>query len=147
MSDYQVYGTFSAANGISANTLSVANAAPLDIGSLVYFLGTNANGVSNGFYSVLTANTTAMKLAVPGTATEVAITNTSITNASSNFIYSVPQTTFKDRYNTNIVTYYSNTGAQYTSYKTFAIKIIMTSEEGSHIVPRLSDMRAIALQV
>jgi hypothetical protein len=147
MSDYQVYGTFSAANGISANTLSVANAAPLDIGSLVYFLGTNANGVSNGFYSVLTANTTAMKLAVPGTATEVAITNTSITNASSNFIYSVPQTAFKDRYNTNIVTYYSNTGAQYTSYKTFAIKIIMTSEEGSHIVPRLSDMRAIALQV
>ena len=147
MSEYEIYGTFSAANGISANTLSISNTTPLDIGSLVYFLGTNANGVSNGFFSVLFANTTALKLAVPGTETEVAITNTSITNSDPNFIYTVPQTAFKDKTNSNIVTYYSSTGAQFSSYKTFAIKIVMTSEEGSHIVPRLSDMRAIALQV
>ena len=147
MLDYSVYGTFSAANGISANNLSAANATPLDIGSLVYYIGTNANGLSNGFYTVLTANTTTMKLAIPGTETEVGVTNTGITNATSNFIYSIPQTAFKDSYNTNVITYYSNTGAQLSSFKTFAIKIVMTSEEGSHIIPRLSDMRAIALQV
>lgn len=147
MSDYAVYGSFNAANGISANTLSVANATPLDIGSLVYYIGTNANGISNGFYSVLSANTTTMKLAIAGTETQVGVTNTGITNASSNFIYSIPQTAFKDLYNTNVITYYSNTGAQLSSFKTFAIKIVMTSEEGSHIIPRLSDMRAIALQV
>lgn len=147
MSDYPIYGTFSAANGISANTLSISNTTPLEPGSLVFFLGQNANGISNGFFSVLTSNTTAIKLAVAGTDTEVGVTNTGITNAESNFIYSVPQTAFKDRNNSNIVTYYSDTGAQLSSYKTVAIKIVMTSEEGSHIVPRVSDMRAIALQV
>lgn len=147
MSDYQVYGTFSAANGISANTLLISNTTPLDVGSLVYFVGTNANGVTNGFYSVLTSNTTAIKLATPGSITEVGITNTGITNTDPNSIYVVPQTAFKDRSSSNVVTYYSNTGAQFSTYKTFAIKIVMTSEEGSHIVPRVSDMRAIALQV
>jgi len=146
MADYSIYGSFSAANGISANTLSAGNSTPLPIGSLVYFLGTNANGLSNGFYSILTANTTAIKLAVAGTETEVAVTNTSITNTDPNLIYTVPQTAFKDKYTSNVASYYTNTGALLHSYKTLSIKIVMTSEEGSHIVPRVSDMRAIALQ-
>ena len=146
LADYSIYGSFSAANGISANTLSAGNTTPLPIGSLVYFLGTNANGLSNGFYSILTANTTAVKLAVAGAGTEVAVTNTDITNSDLNLIYTVPQTAFKDKANSNIVSYYTNTGAHLHSYKTFSIKIVMSSEEGSHIVPRVSDMRAIALQ-
>jgi hypothetical protein len=58
----------------------------------------------------------------------------------------VPQTAFKDLSLSNVVSYYTSTGAHVHSYKTFAVKIVMTTEEGSHIVPRVSDMRAIALQ-
>ena len=146
MADYQIYGSFSAANGISANTLSAGNSTPLPIGSLVYFIGTNANGLSNGFYSILTANTSSIKLAVAGTGNEVQVTNTGITNSAPNLIYTVPLTAFKDKYVSNVASYYTNTGAHLYSYKTFSIKIVMTSEEGSHIVPRVSDMRAIAVQ-
>jgi hypothetical protein len=147
MNDYKIYGTFSATNGISGNNLIISNSTPLPKGSLVYYKGTNANGLSNGFYSVLTSNSTAIKLATPSTETEIAVTNTGITNTEVNTIYVVPLTAFKNKYNNGIVTYYSNTGAKFETYKTFAIKIVMTSDEGSHLVPRVQDMRAICLQI
>ena len=143
MADYSVYGTFSNTD-ISSNTITVSNTTPLDIGTLVYYIGTVSNSVSNGFYSILTANTTAVKLATAGTSTPVTITAAS--SAATASLYVIPQTAFKDRDTSNVVSYYASTGAQFHSYKTFAIKIAMTSEEGSHIVPRVSDMRAIALQ-
>ena len=142
MADYQIYGTFANTN-ISANVITVSNTDPLPIGTLVYYIGQVAS-ISNGFYSILTANTTAVKLATAGTQTEVTITPASSANTGT--LYYIPRTAFKDRYESNVVSYYSSTGAHFHSYKTFAIKIVMTSEEGSHIVPRISDMRAIALQ-
>ena len=90
------------------------------------------------------SNTTTIKLSTAGTSTEVLITPAASSNTAS--IYYVPFTGFKDRYQSNIVSYYTSTGALFHSYKTFSIKIVMTSEEGSHIVPRIADMRAIALQ-
>lgn len=45
----------------------------------------------------------------------------------------------------NIVSYKSKDGSIYKTYKNFSIKIVLTSS-GSHIVPLVSDMRAIALQ-
>lgn len=45
----------------------------------------------------------------------------------------------------NVVSYRDSDGAIYATYKTFAIKIVMTSS-GTNIVPLVKDMRAIALQ-
>ncbi len=48
--------------------------------------------------------------------------------------------------NNGIVSYTSNAGIIYNSYKAFALKVVIMSE-GSHLVPRLQDARAIALQI
>jgi hypothetical protein len=45
----------------------------------------------------------------------------------------------------DIVSYRASDGSIYSTYKTFAIKIVMTST-GTNIVPLVRDMRAIALQ-
>jgi hypothetical protein len=47
--------------------------------------------------------------------------------------------------NSEVVAYRSSDGSIYHTYKTFAIKIVMTSS-GTNIVPLVNDMRAIALQ-
>lgn len=47
--------------------------------------------------------------------------------------------------NNNVVSYRDSDGAIYATYKTFAIKIVMTSS-GTNVVPLVKDMRAIALQ-
>jgi len=47
--------------------------------------------------------------------------------------------------NNNVVSYMSQDGAIYHTYKTYAIKIVMTAA-GTNIVPLVRDMRAIALQ-
>jgi hypothetical protein len=47
--------------------------------------------------------------------------------------------------NNNVVAYRSAGGGIYHTYKTFAIKIVMTSS-GTNIVPFVKDMRSIALQ-
>jgi len=47
--------------------------------------------------------------------------------------------------NNNVVSYRDSDGAIYATYKTFAIKIVMTST-GTNIIPLVKDMRAIALQ-
>jgi len=54
---------------------------------------------------------------------------------------------WRDSANVNsIVSYTSPTGIIYNSYKAFAVKVVLMSE-GSHLVPRLQDVRAIALQI
>ena len=55
-------------------------------------------------------------------------------------------TAFTDPQNSLVATYFSPDGAKFDTYKTFAIKIILTAES-RNIVPRLKDMRAIALSV
>jgi hypothetical protein len=44
----------------------------------------------------------------------------------------------------NSVSYTSADGISYTSFKTFAIKIVMTSNDKA-IVPKVKDLRIIAL--
>jgi hypothetical protein len=44
----------------------------------------------------------------------------------------------------NYVTYTSENGVTYDTFKTFAIKIVMTSSDPA-VVPRIKDLRAIAL--
>lgn len=47
--------------------------------------------------------------------------------------------------NNNVVAYRASDGSIYHTYKSFAIKIVLTAS-GTEIVPRVRDMRAIALQ-
>lgn len=53
---------------------------------------------------------------------------------------------FKLSSNSGIVRYVSNTDVVYDSYKNLAVKIVLTAESG-HMVPRVADMRTIALQI
>lgn len=48
--------------------------------------------------------------------------------------------------NSNIVRYHTLAGSPVDSFKHFAIKIVMTSDS-PHLIPRISDMRGIALQI
>ena len=55
-------------------------------------------------------------------------------------------TAFLNANNSSIVRYYNEDGSYFDGYNTFALKIILTSDQ-SYIVPRVGDMRAIAVQV
>ena len=146
MGDYSIYGTFANTAVGSNNVISISNTTPLNPGDLVYFIGVSvATGIANGFYNIYSANTTAIQLSNTGSSTVTTVT--AISSANTGTLYYVPQTAFKDRNQSNPISYYTKSGAHYHSYKTFSIKIAMTSDEGSHIVPRVSVMRAIALQV
>ena len=48
--------------------------------------------------------------------------------------------------NSSVVTYVTQTGERHHQFKTFAVKIVLTSTS-SHIIPIVNDMRTIALQV
>jgi hypothetical protein len=69
------------------------------------------------------------------------------------FEYGLPSTNatatsaFLNATNSNIVKYTSADGSVYNGYKTFAIKLVLQSDTGPHIVPRVGDLRAIAVQV
>lgn len=146
MADYAIYGTFAGTAVGTNNDISVSNSTPLNSGELVYFIGSiAATGLANGFYNVFFANTTKIQLSNTGSTSVHTITSTASANTGT--LYYVPLTGFKDRYLSNTISYYTSSGAHFHTYKTFAIKIVMTSDEGSHIVPRISDMRAIALQL
>ena len=55
-------------------------------------------------------------------------------------------TAFLNSNNSSIVRYYNEGGSYFDGYNTFALKIILTSDQ-SYIVPRVGDMRAIAVQI
>jgi hypothetical protein len=59
------------------------------------------------------------------------------TTAQSAYLYSG---------NNNVISYHDNGGAQYHTFKTFNIKVVMTSNNSVDI-PRMTDLRAIAMQV
>jgi hypothetical protein len=49
--------------------------------------------------------------------------------------------------NNNVVRYFNSSGAQFDTYKYFSLKIVLRTSTGSHVVPRVKDLRAIALQI
>lgn len=57
-----------------------------------------------------------------------------------------PRTAFKDSANNGIVKYYNSVGTAFYTYKSFAIKIVLKSDT-TYLVPRVDDLRAIALSV
>lgn len=68
------------------------------------------------------------------------------------FVYNVPTSApstyaaYLNTSNFNILQYTDSTGAIYQTYKTFAIKIVLLSTNGTY-VPKINDLRGIALQV
>ena len=68
------------------------------------------------------------------------------------FTYSMPTAApvtyaaYANPSNYGIVQYTDTNGAIYYNYKTFAIKIVLLSSDGTY-VPKVDDLRAIALQV
>ena len=62
------------------------------------------------------------------------------TNATS-------QSAYLNGSNSNIVRYYNSSNAYFDTFKQFSIKIVLRTNNGSHVVPRVRDLRAVALQV
>ena len=49
--------------------------------------------------------------------------------------------------NNSVVRYYNSANAHFDTYKYFSLKIVLRTSTGSHVVPRVKDLRAIALQI
>ena len=153
-----VNGYFSVAintnTGVSntADTIAVTAAntyfAP---GDLVLYRGdltignTTTGVVNNNFYHIVSSNSTTVQLSsnFNGTVANL-VSNT--TGTGTGILYLIPFTAYNDAAGSNAVSYFTRDGGLFHGFKTFAVKIVMTSEEGSHLVPRVADMRAIALQ-
>jgi hypothetical protein len=60
----------------------------------------------------------------------------------------ITATAFKNANNSDIIRYYDDNGdgSYFDGYNTFSVKIVLESDQ-SHIVPRVGDMRAIAVQI
>lgn len=70
-----------------------------------------------------------------------------IPTAASSNVSATDYSAYLNSENSNIVRYRNSDGALFDTYKTFAIKIVMLSSVGPHLVPKIEDMRAIALQL
>jgi hypothetical protein len=57
-----------------------------------------------------------------------------------------PYMVFNDVQNDNVATYYSTSINEFTTYDTFAVKLVLLSNS-SYIVPRVNDIRAIGVSV
>jgi hypothetical protein len=53
-------------------------------------------------------------------------------------------TAYLNQSNGGVVQYTSNSGSVYSTYNSFAVKLVLLSNAGSYLVPRLTDMTAIA---
>jgi hypothetical protein len=54
---------------------------------------------------------------------------------------------YKNSANGEVVRYYNSSNAHFDTYKYFSLKIVLRTSAGSHLVPRIKDLRAIALQI
>jgi hypothetical protein len=140
-------------SGVSntADTISITSANTIFApGDLVLYTGdlvgnTTTGIVNNNYYHVIASNTTTIQLSPDfnGTVANL-VSNTTGTGAGT--LYLIPFTAYREVGGSNAVSYFTKNGGYFHGFKTFAIKIAMTSEVGSHLVPRVADMRAIALQ-
>jgi hypothetical protein len=89
-------------------------------------------------------------VSIPNTSTITLNSNISIvtTNAAIGYIPGLASQYGAFRYSNNqsIGRYMNSTDSAFDSFKTFAVKIVLTSNT-TYVVPRMSDFRAIALQV
>ena len=82
-----------------------------------------------------------------------AISSSVDTNDFVELEFGVPSTNataisaYNNSANNGVLRYYNTDGAYFDTYKYFSLKIVLRSSSGSHVVPRVKDLRAIALQI
>lgn len=152
-SSYNVFANTYGANS-TTNSISLSQASSyLSVGDKVLYTiptGNSAIGglISNTYYYVSYANTSAFALANTPGGTNIAITEIRTTNPSEVHQFTGPiiNRAYANTSNYNIVEYYDNAGGFHTTYKTFAVKIVSLADNGIY-VPKINDIRGIALQV
>jgi len=131
------------ANSATVNTTStavgVSSTSSFSAGSFIYIVD-NSTGKMNVRQVTNIVNSTSMNVT----------SNLSIasTNASVGIIPGLQSQTgaFKYANNNSIARYVTTADGVFDTFKTFAVKIVLVSNT-FHIVPRMSDMRCLALQV
>jgi hypothetical protein len=114
---------------------------------------TAPSGLSNNtFYYVVGAGATTLQLSASQGGSAINLTSstgsgvTEIGHYLKGYVASIARTAFTNPDNSNIVEYYNNSNSRISSYKYFAIKVVLLSSDRVNI-PRLNDLRAIALQI
>ena len=146
---------FNANTGVSSagDTIAITSN-PFSNNTLVLYFTNTGNTVISGlanstFYYVVASNSSVLALSSSQGGANINITASSTVETGHNlkaYIPTIAHTSFINPDNSNIMEYYNNNDSRFQSYKYFAIKIVLTSASGS-LVPKLNDMRAIALQV
>lgn len=131
-------GTFntSISNAVITGTSGVVNTG-ISVGNVVRI------------YSPLFANTYLIDTVVAANTTSFTIGTAVANSIMANTGFSVDVVTRKnsaylDVQNQNILTYYNSSLAKFQGFDSFAIKIVLLSDNG-YVVPRVDDVRAIAL--
>ena len=134
----QIYGSNAVANS-GTNTIQVDSTASFSTGQFIYFADTTT-GSFNVRQITGIANSRFLNLnSAPSVNT---------TNASVGYIPNMESQTGAFRYanNNGIIRYCTSNDGVYDSFKTFAVKVVLVSDS-QQIVPRMTDMRCLALQV
>ena len=129
----------------SSNTVTVYSSADISVGQYVYISG----GLDDDTPKFIVRHVTSI---VNSTAIEVSVTPSFNSNSSVNtgigIIPGLRSATGAFLYdqNSNIVRYVTSNDLVYDSYSQFSIKIVPTSNNHGALVPRVGDMRVLALQ-
>jgi len=136
--------TVTLTTGMDAEDLIVYLGAYWPTGTQIYVYGKFLNQYDSDPFN--------NKLWTPMNTTNTVRSSTVNKQDTKEYIFTLPvtapspsnATAYLDPANTSILTYVANTGQVYTTYSTFAVKVVLLSNAGSYLYPRLSDLRAIA---
>lgn len=134
----ELFNQATSCNTSSAN-VTMSSTADLNAGDFVYIADTTSSKFTvTKVRRVVNSSVVIMNDLLPFVASNAAIgVIPNLESAAGAFVYTE---------NNNIVRYVSGSNIVYDSYKSFAIKIVPVSDSTA-VVPRVKDMRAIALQV
>jgi len=137
-SSVQVFGASAVANSGSA-TIKIDSTASFSPGQFIYFRD-NANGYFNVRQVVNVTNSTFLTLSSTPSVNTI--------NASVGYIPELQSQYGAFRYTNNysVARYTTSADGVFDRFKTFAVKIVLTSDT-EVVIPRMTDMRCLALQV
>lgn len=110
-------------------------------GPVLFLVASDASPIPSNYQIVQFANL--VNNTTISVTANITLANTTSATLSS-LLY--PYTAFKNSLNQNIVTYYNTDGSAHTTFKQYAIKIVMLSSNNA-LVPKIRDSRVIALSV
>jgi len=135
------------ANSASVNTTSanitVSSTSGFTAGDFIYVSAANASSNTTGF-------NVRRVIAIPNSTILTVSSNLSIVSANS-IVGTIPGLrsqygAFRYANNNNIIRYTTSTDGVFETFKTFATKIVLVSNT-AQIIPRMADMRCLALQI